>query len=117
MKEYKGEIVFIGIAIMLYLVFAAFNVSANFSYLGFVFGIFGLCMAWKVYEHVDDQSAGNAKMVEIANSIHEGAMVFLSREYKILGYFIAIVFLVLFILISKGSGKPTQTSPDFRRTI
>ena len=101
MKEYIGELIFVAIAIILYLVFAAFDASANFAYLAFVFGIFGLCVAWKVYEYVDDQPDGNEKMVEIADSIHEGAMVFLSREYKILGYFIAAVFILLVFLIIK----------------
>ena len=104
MKDYKGELIFVGTAVILYLVFAAFNASANFAYLGFVFGIFGLCIAWKVYEYVDDQPDGNEKMVEIADSIHEGAMVFLSREYKILGYFIAAVFIMLLFIISYQKG-------------
>ncbi len=34
-------------------------------------------------------------MEEIADLIHEGAMVFLAREYKILSIFIAIVFILL----------------------
>ena len=104
MKDYKGELIFAIIAVVLYIVFAAFNASANFAYLGLIFGIFGLCVAWKVYEFVDDQPDGNEKMVEIADSIHEGAMVFLSREYKILGYFIAAVFILLLFVISNQKG-------------
>ena len=104
MKDFKGELIFVVFAVVLYVVFAAFNASANFAYLGFVFGIFGLCVAWKVYEFVDDQPDGNEKMVEIAESIHEGAMVFLSREYKILGYFIAAVFILLIFVIGYQKG-------------
>ena len=43
-------------------------------------------------------------MTEIAEAIHEGAMVFLSREYKILGYFIGGIFLLLLFLISMQKG-------------
>jgi len=63
-----------------------------------------LIVAWKIYEKVDEQSDGNEKMREIAESIHEGAMVFLSREYKILGYFVAGVFILLMIVISSQKG-------------
>jgi K(+)-stimulated pyrophosphate-energized sodium pump len=98
-QEFKGELVFAAVAGIAYLFFAAFGASYNFAYLGVIFGLFGLIVAWKVYESVDDQSPGNEKMEEIADAIHEGAMVFLSREYKILAYFIlAIFFLLIFVI-------------------
>ena len=104
LSEYKGEIGFIGFAMVAYLVMAAFDVSQNYVYLAVVFGLFGLIIAWKLFEGVDDAPAGNEKMTEIAEAIHEGAMVFLSREYKILGYFIAGIFLLLLVLISMQKG-------------
>jgi K(+)-stimulated pyrophosphate-energized sodium pump len=102
--ENKGEMLFIGFAMVLYLVMAAFDVSQNFVYLAVLFGLFGLVIAWKLFESVDDEPAGNEKMTEIADAIHEGAMVFLSREYKMLGYFVGAVFILLLILISVQSG-------------
>jgi len=63
-----------------------------------------LVVAWKIFEKVDEQSDGNEKMREIAEAIHEGAMVFLSREYKILGYFVAGVSVLLTIVISYQQG-------------
>ncbi|MDC1122282.1 sodium-translocating pyrophosphatase [Nitrospinaceae bacterium] len=104
LSEYKGEIGFIGFAMVAYLVMAAFDMSQNYVYLAVVFGLFGLIIAWKLFEGVDDAPAGNEKMTEIAEAIHEGAMVFLSREYKILGYFIAGIFLLLLVLISMQKG-------------
>ena len=104
LSEYKGEIGFIGFAMVAYLVMAAFDASQNYVYLAVVFGLFGLIIAWKLFEGVDDAPAGNEKMTEIAEAIHEGAMVFLSREYKILGYFIAGIFLLLLVLISMQKG-------------
>ena len=104
LSENKGEIAFIGFAMVAYLVMAAFDVSQNYVYLAVVFGLFGLIIAWKLFEGVDDAPAGNEKMTEIAEAIHEGAMVFLSREYKILGYFIAGIFLLLLVLISMQKG-------------
>ncbi len=103
-KEHKGEMLFIGFAMILYLVMAAFDASQKFVYLAVLFGLFGLIIAWKIFESVDDEPAGNEKMTEIADSIHEGAMVFLSREYKVLGYFVGGVFILLLILISVQKG-------------
>lgn len=104
LKEYKGELLFLVIAMGAYVFMATLNISQNYSYFAVVFGIFGLIVAWKIYEKVDEQSEGNEKMREIAESIHEGAMVFLSREYKILGYFVAGVFILLMIVISSQKG-------------
>jgi K(+)-stimulated pyrophosphate-energized sodium pump len=103
-KEYKGELFFIALAVGLYVVFAIFQASENFVWLSPIFGLFGLAIAWKVYEYVDDQPEGNEKMVEIAESIHEGAMVFLSREYRLLAYFIGAVFVLLVIFIGNQQG-------------
>ncbi len=103
-QEYKGELMFAGMAIIGYLVFAAFDASQNFVYFAAVFGLFGLVVAWKIYDSVDDLPPGNEKMEEIADAIHEGAMVFLSREYRILGYFIAVVFVVLMFAIGSQQG-------------
>jgi K(+)-stimulated pyrophosphate-energized sodium pump len=98
-KEYKGELFFVALAVGLYVVFAVFQSTHNFVYLSPLFGLFGLAIAWKVYEYVDDQPEGNEKMVEIAESIHEGAMVFLSREYRILAYFVGGVSVLIVFAI------------------
>ena len=103
-KEHKGEMLFIGFAMILYLVMAALDASQKFVYTAVLFGLFGLVIAWKLFESVDDEPAGNEKMTEIADAIHEGAMVFLSREYKMLGYFVGAVFILLLVLISVQKG-------------
>ena len=103
-KEHKGEMLFIGFAMILYLVMAALDASQKFVYTAVLFGLFGLVIAWKLFESVDDEPTGNEKMTEIADAIHEGAMVFLSREYKMLGYFVGAVFILLLVLISVQKG-------------
>ena len=59
-------------------------------------GVGGLIVAALIYSWIKNQPAGNQHMQEIAEAIHEGAMVFLRSEYKILAIFIAVVFLLLF---------------------
>lgn len=58
-------------------------------------GILGIGFAGALFLFVKKQPVGTPKMEKIADLIHEGAMVFLSREYKILSVFIVIVFILL----------------------
>ena len=60
-----------------------------------VLGVLGLLGAFLIYLHIGRQPAGNARMQEIAEQIHLGAMVFLRREYTILAVFITVVFALL----------------------
>ncbi len=60
-----------------------------------VIGAFGLLIAVLLYISVKKMPSGTEVMQDIAERIHEGAMVFLKREYSILAVFILIVFLLL----------------------
>ncbi|MFN5440039.1 MAG: sodium-translocating pyrophosphatase, partial [Bacteroidota bacterium] len=51
------------------------------------------------------QDAGNERMKEISNYIAEGAMAFLKAEWKILGYFVVIVALLLGFM---STGNPNS---------
>ncbi|MCH7781911.1 sodium-translocating pyrophosphatase [candidate division KSB1 bacterium] len=61
-----------------------------------VAGIFGLLVAVIIYVSVKKLPAGSDLMQELSDRIHEGAMVFLKREYTILSIFIVVVFVLLF---------------------
>lgn len=62
-------------------------------------GVLGLLVAFKIYKLVMQYETGSEKVTKIAEAIHEGAMVFMRREYKMLGAFSAIlVVLLLFML-------------------
>ncbi len=63
-------------------------------------GFGGLAVAWVIYQEVCKRPDGNERMQEIAGYIYEGAMTFLKREYRILAYFVVIVFVLLTISIS-----------------
>ncbi len=63
-------------------------------------GVYGLVLAWQTYQDIESKEVGTDLMREIADSIYEGAMVFLRKEYTILAYFIGIVFLILAVFIS-----------------
>jgi len=58
-----------------------------------------LAYAYSVYREIKSLPDGSDKMREIASAISEGAMVFLSREYRIIGIFVVVVFILLGIFI------------------
>jgi len=61
-----------------------------------VFGAAGLLFALGIFLYIKKQPAGTDLMVELSEMIHDGAMVYLKRQYLILVSFIVIVFLLLF---------------------
>ena len=69
-----------------------------------VFGLAGLALAGFIYQWISNQPDGNDLMRKLAARIHEGAMVFLKREYKILLVFVVVVFLLLSAAISLSTG-------------
>ena len=61
-------------------------------------GVIGLLYTFVKFNWVSKQDAGSARMKEISTYIAEGAMAFLKAEWKILGYFVAIVAILLAIM-------------------
>ena len=62
---------------------------------GLILGVVVLGYAYLVYREVKSLPEGNDTMKEISASIEEGAMVFLNREYRIIGIFVVVVFILL----------------------
>ena len=58
-----------------------------------IVGLLGLVSAGLIYLYLRKIKVTTPKMVEIADAIHEGAMIFLRREYSILAVFVVLVFL------------------------
>ena len=61
--------------------------------------IFGLLVAYLVYQYVKKQPNGNETMQKIEGMIHAGAMAFLKKEYSVLVFFIAAVFVLLWLVV------------------
>lgn len=64
-----------------------------------IFGVLGLVIAYYIYQEVKNYPTGEAKVVAISDAIHLGAMVFMRREYKMLGIFAGILVVVLYFLL------------------
>ena len=69
-----------------------------------LFGVAGLIVAFAIYKAMLAYSPGEGKIVEIANAIHEGAMVFMKREYKILLAFLAVQVILTFVFLDANVG-------------
>ncbi len=62
-----------------------------------VIGGVGLCAAFIVYTVVKRYPPGEGVVAEIADAIHQGAMVFMRREYSILTIFATIITVMLWV--------------------
>ncbi len=60
-----------------------------------IVGGFGLFMALVIYAMVSKMPAGEGKVKEIAQEIHDGAMVFMRREYTLLMIFVVVILIGL----------------------
>ncbi len=68
--------------------------SAN-ALVPIVFGILGLAAAHFIFGRVKQYPEGDAAVKKIGDAIHDGAMVFMRTEYKILGIFCIVLFILL----------------------
>jgi len=67
-------------------------------------GAVGLIVAFFIFGSLKKQPVGTDRMRDIADQIHEGALTFLFRMYKVLAFFIAVVFILLAWKVSVQTG-------------
>jgi len=60
-----------------------------------IVGLVGMIFALALFAWIKKKPAGTDLMKEISETIHDGAMVFLKREYSILAVFVIVVFALL----------------------
>ncbi len=78
--------------------------GSNLTYVYIVLGIslLALGIAWALRAQVLAADEGTEKMREIAAAVQEGAAAYLTRQFRTLSYFVAIVFVLLFALPGTG---------------
>ncbi len=69
-----------------------------------ILGAGGLIIALIIYLRVASKPAGSGLMVEIADEIHAGAMVYLKRQYSILFFVVAAIAVTIWFVPSLGPG-------------
>ena len=63
--------------------------------------IIALFFAYIFYREVMKQSEGTPAMVEIAQTVREGAMAYLNQQYKVVGvvfFLLCVIFLILSLI-------------------
>ena len=69
----------------------------NISMIWILAWVLALVFAFWKLRWVESQSQGTDEMAKIAGHIRNGAMAFLNREYRVLGVFVFVVAILLFI--------------------
>ena len=64
----------------------------------FAGAIAALVFAWRFFKQMMTAEEGTPKMVEIAGYVREGADAYLHQQYKVVGVFFAVIFVLLLIL-------------------
>ncbi|MBO9595716.1 MAG: sodium-translocating pyrophosphatase [Niabella sp.] len=82
-------------------------------YLVPLMAVIGLIYTLLKFRWVVKQDAGTPRMKEISNHIAEGAMAFLKSEWKILGYFVVIVAILLGVLANANPHSHWMISISF----
>jgi len=85
------------------------NLLQTWIHLPAIAGAIGLVVAAFFYFRVKALPEGNETMQRIAGYIREGAMAFLSREYKVLAIYAVAVFGLLTFAFGPGKDQPLQT--------
>ncbi len=69
-----------------------------------ILGLVGLIVAFILYGMVMRYPEGNDAVKKIGDQIHEGAMVFMRREYTILVLFLAVQVILTFVFLDSSVG-------------
>ena len=83
-------------------------------YIAFVAGVVGLLFALVQAIRIIKLDKGNELVQMIGNAIQEGAMAFLSREYRLLGMFVVVMAVILAVFIDYDvTGRVAEASELF----
>ncbi len=85
----------------------------NLIYVVPAMGLIGLIYTFIKFNWVSKQDAGTPRMKEISNYIAEGAMAFLKAEWKVLGYFVVIVAILLAVMAQANPNSHWSISLAF----
>ena len=66
-------------------------------------GILSLAVALSLSLYILKKPAGTAKMQEISEAIHKGALTFLRKEYEVMAIFIVAAALIIYIFLENGA--------------
>ncbi|MCE5185414.1 MAG: sodium/proton-translocating pyrophosphatase, partial [Planctomycetaceae bacterium] len=68
--------------------------------------LLAIFFAWYFYKKMMAAPAGNARMVEIAMAVREGAFAYLKRQYSAVGFIFLLLFILFIVLAYFGIQNP-----------
>ncbi len=68
-----------------------------------IIGLLSLLAAKLISDTVNKAATGSARMNEISGAIHDGAMAFLKREYKVMAWFIVVMASIIALFLDHPS--------------
>ena len=71
----------------------------NITAIAPILGIVGLITALVIFRMIMRLPTGGPALVKISDAIHDGAMVFMRREYQILSIFVVVLCVFLFMFL------------------
>ncbi len=78
----------------------------DFFWLVPVCSVLALVFAWIFFKQMMKESEGTDKMIEIAQHVREGAMAYLTRQYKVVGMVFVVMLILFTILAYMGVQNP-----------
>ena len=78
--------------------FGVFGIYGFFWLLGLAGACLALYKAWDFYKWMESQSPGTERMTEIAGYVRTGADAYLQQQYKVVGAFFIVIFLLLAVM-------------------
>ncbi|TAJ13023.1 sodium-translocating pyrophosphatase [Marinilabiliaceae bacterium JC017] len=71
-----------------------------------VASLIALLFAWLFFKSMMKHSEGTPRMVEIAQHVRDGAMAYLKRQYRVVGYVFIVLVIILAVLAYIGVQNP-----------
>ena len=82
------------------------NIFSIVPYLAIIGSILALIFAYYFFKNMMKNSEGTDRMIEIAQHVRDGAMAYLTRQYKVVGLVFAVLFVLLGFLAYLGVQNP-----------
>ena len=79
-------------------------------WVGPIGSLIALFFAFYFYKSVMQYSEGTERMIEIAQAVREGAMAYLSRQYKVVAAAFIVLF-IIFLILAFGFGVQNKVIP------
>lgn len=83
----------------------------QFAFFIVAVGLFAIIVSKYIASQIKKADSGNEKMREIGDAIHEGAMAFLTREYKAMAVFILVMGLIILLFLDHPKTKEINEAP------